>query len=174
NALPMTFAFVPGGPEATTNGLGNLKPSTVMLRSDIVILCAAKGVQVTHDFQRARFVWVADMLTPRPGFDPGCVLLQMCQGLFRWRPRRSVGFRVLIILRISVTYHCLSRDPATARNLQPRLLLSLAGPLQSLPGDLTAGCPAAGAVAAGLITSPSKEFRMRIAMTGATGLLGPY
>src|SRR4051812_12717085 len=30
NALPQTLAFVPGGPEPMTNGLGSLIPSTVV------------------------------------------------------------------------------------------------------------------------------------------------
>src|SRR3954468_24316587 len=35
NALPMTLALVPGGPEAMTKGLGSVRPSTVVLRSGI-------------------------------------------------------------------------------------------------------------------------------------------
>ena len=38
NALPMTLAFVPGGPEPMTNGLGSFRPSTVVLRSAMVSL----------------------------------------------------------------------------------------------------------------------------------------
>src|SRR5262245_20208443 len=38
NALPMTLALVPGGPEAMTNGLGSFKPSTVTLRSGMAHL----------------------------------------------------------------------------------------------------------------------------------------
>src|SRR6058998_2367058 len=30
NAFPMTFAFVPGGPEPMTKGLGSFKPLTVV------------------------------------------------------------------------------------------------------------------------------------------------
>src|SRR5262245_3294028 len=45
NALPMTLAFVPGGPEPTTNGLGNFRPSTMMLRSDIVHLDAVNWMR---------------------------------------------------------------------------------------------------------------------------------
>src|SRR5688572_23328892 len=37
NALPMTFAFVPGGPEAMTKGFGTFKPLTVVLRSAMVL-----------------------------------------------------------------------------------------------------------------------------------------
>src|SRR5262249_6930300 len=113
-ALPMTLAFVPGGPEPTTNGLGSFKPSTIMLRSDMVNLYAAKGVQIPCGFQRAWFAWVADMLTPRLGFDPDpwCSLLPTCQGLFRWKSRRFVGFRVLIIPRIPMNYHSLSPGSA--------------------------------------------------------------
>src|SRR5215207_10661447 len=36
NALPMTFAFVPGGPEPMTNGLGSCRLLTVVSRVDIV------------------------------------------------------------------------------------------------------------------------------------------
>src|SRR5262249_37208306 len=115
-ALPMTFAFVPGGPEATTKGLGNFKPSTVMLRSDIVNLFAAKGVQTAGNFQGARFRGGRGHVAPASVFRPApwCPLLKPCQGFSRGRPRRFVGFRVLIIPRIPRNYHCLSRDPAAA------------------------------------------------------------
>src|SRR5713226_6603935 len=42
NALPITLALVPGGPEAMTKGLGNFKPSTIMLRSAMVNLYRAE------------------------------------------------------------------------------------------------------------------------------------
>src|SRR6476620_5856824 len=35
NALPMTLALVPGGPEAITKGLGRRKPSTTVLKFDM-------------------------------------------------------------------------------------------------------------------------------------------
>src|SRR5947208_296202 len=41
NALPMTLALVPGGPDAMTSGLGSLRPSTVMLKSAMRMLVRA-------------------------------------------------------------------------------------------------------------------------------------
>src|SRR5678816_3946948 len=35
NALPITFAFVPGGPEPMTKGLGSFRPLTVVARVGI-------------------------------------------------------------------------------------------------------------------------------------------
>src|SRR5690349_13355644 len=51
NARPMTLALVPGGPEAMTSGLGNFKPSTVTLRSDMMNLAGrAEGNRELLDY----------------------------------------------------------------------------------------------------------------------------
>src|SRR3954454_10361081 len=42
NALPMTFAFVPGGPEPMTKGLGSFSPSTVV--SSVAIRTLRSGI----------------------------------------------------------------------------------------------------------------------------------
>src|SRR5687767_11226386 len=51
NALPITFAFVPGGPEPITNGLGSFRPLTVvssvaMTNSDLESRCRLPQVRV--------------------------------------------------------------------------------------------------------------------------------
>jgi hypothetical protein len=86
----------------------------------MVNLYAAKGMQKLRGFQRARFAWVADILTSRLGFDPDpwCALLRTRQGLFRWKSRPIIGFRVLIIPRIPRNYYFLSHGPAATKQLE--------------------------------------------------------
>src|SRR3954451_1776122 len=52
NALPITFAFVPGGPEPMTKGLGSFRPLTVV--SSVGIFLSAEYLhqdEVDHERQ---------------------------------------------------------------------------------------------------------------------------
>src|SRR5438477_455225 len=44
NALPMTLALVPGGPEPMTKGLGSFRPFTVVAKVGILFLLCEAGV----------------------------------------------------------------------------------------------------------------------------------
>src|SRR5205814_5734914 len=55
-ALPITFAFVPGGPEPMTNGLGSFNPLTVVASVGITWLqntVTRDGDRVYHNRSRA-------------------------------------------------------------------------------------------------------------------------
>src|SRR5205823_312650 len=71
NALPMTLAFVPGGPEPMTKGFGNLRPLTVT-SSDAMRRLRSNGTAlIFHDAARAEHQEPVDHKRDREGDKPG-------------------------------------------------------------------------------------------------------